>query len=789
MIADMRPLMLGKGWFPDEVGGLDRYFRALHDGLGEAGVPVHSVVVGPAADPPADVTAASTHRAPLLRRLIAFRRAASRRAANADVVDAHFALYAAAPLLFGPLRRLPLVVHFHGAWTDESIAAGQSGRARRAAKAAFERTVYRRAAVVVVLSRAFKQTLVERFGVPPWNVRVIPPGVDTATFTPGDREAARARFGVPPDAFLAVAVRRLVPRMGLGVLLDALARLQAAGGPVPTVLIAGDGPGRADLEQDAAELGLEGTVRFLGQISDDAIVDLFRAADLNLVPSVALEGFGLVVLEAAACGTPSVTTEVGGLPEAAAMVDGSLVVPPFDAAAMAGALADVMAGRIVLPPRAAVRAAVEGLDWRAATAANVEAYDAARGQAKDGRLRVVYLDHVARLSGAEIALLRLLPALKRVNAHVILAEDGPLVTRLRAAGVSVEVLPMPTATRDLRKDDVGLLASNAGAAFGALRYTVRLGRHLRRLEPDLVHTNSLKAGVYGSLAAKLAGVPVVWHVRDRIEKDYLSAAGVRLVRLMTSRLPDGIVVNSESTRSTLGDAANLRVVPSVLPDAVRARNAGVNGGRSATHLRIGMVGRLAPWKGQHVFLEAFGRAFGGDEAEAVLVGSAMFGEDGYSDELLRLTRRLGIAGQVDMRGFRDDVWEELARLDVLVHASVTPEPFGQVVIEGMAAGLPVVTTTEGGPAEFVEHGRTALQVPPGDVAALAGALRRLADEPELRARLGQAARTKALDAQGIGVPEEVMGVYLRALGRRRPMRRSPSAVRLALAQAPLAPRR
>jgi glycosyltransferase involved in cell wall biosynthesis len=767
----MRPLLLGKGWFPDELGGLDRYFRGLYEALADAGVPARAVVVGPADEGPPGVTAASSHGAPLVRRLVAFHRAASGAAAAADVVDAHFALYAAGPVLFGSLRGLPLVVHFHGSWTEESVAAGDPGLLRAAIRRSLERAVYQRAATIVVLSQAFKQELVERYGIPPWTIRVIPPGVEVARFTPGDRDAARARFGVPSDAFLAVAVRRLVPRMGLDVLLDAVARLRDVGAAQPIVLVAGDGAGRSGLEGRARELRLDGAVRFLGRIPDDAVVDLYRAADLNVVPSRALEGFGLVVLEAAACGTPSLVTHVGGLPEAVAHIDRRLVVPPGDAAAMATAIENVMQRRLVLPSRTAVRAAVKEMGWERTAAATCRALQDARRGGRDDRLRVVYLDHVARLSGAELALLRLLPKLHGVDAHVILGEDGPLADRFRTGGVSVEVLPVPVAARDLRKDDVGLVRSTSVASVAALTYVVRLARRLRRLRPDLVHTNTLKAGVYGSVAAKLAGVPVVWHVRDRIDEDYLSRTGVRLVRMMTNRLPDGILVNSEATKLTLGEAANLCVLPSVIPEVMDAPAERTNPSRSPrTPLRIGMVGRLAPWKGQHIFLEAFARAFPDGEAEAVIIGSALFGEDDYAQELSRLADRLGIAGRVDMRGFRDDVWEELARLDILVHASVTPEPFGQVVVEGMAAGLPVITTTEGGPAEFVEHERTALQVPPKDEEALAGALSRLAADPALRSRLGTAARRKALEVRGDDVSEQVMEVYRRALwqGPRRP---------------------
>ena len=413
---------------------------------------------------------------------------------------------------------------------------------------------------------------------------------------------------------------------------------------------------------------------------------------------------------------------------------------------------------------------------RAGAAAAREPPDSRRGGTADHRLRVVYLDHVARLSGAELALLRLLAAVDQVDAHVILGEDGPLLSRMRAAGISVEVVHMPVAARDLRKDEVAFRPRNLAAVAGALGYTLRLARHLRRLRPDLVHTNSLKAGVYGTLAARLAGVPVVWHVRDRIDEDYLSPAGVRLVRLMTKWLPAGVVVNSESTRRTLAASDNVRVLPSPLPNNAHRGEASNEWKSGRRCLRVGMVGRLAPWKGQHLFLLAFARAFRPGEAEAVVIGSAMFGEDGYAQDLALLIDRLGIAEHVDMRGFREDVWEELERLDILVHASVTPEPFGQVVLEGMAAGLPVITTTEGGPAELVEHGVTGLQVPARDAAALAEALSMLAGDPDLRCRLGAAARAKVGEADPDRVVEALTELYRSVLAN--VARRSPSLNRV-----------
>jgi glycosyltransferase involved in cell wall biosynthesis len=123
----------------------------------------------------------------------------------------------------------------------------------------------------------------------------------------------------------------------------------------------------------------------------------------------------------------------------------------------------------------------------------------------------------------------------------------------------------------------------------------------------------------------------------------------------------------------------------------------------------------------------------------VVIGAALFGEDEYARRLPALADELRIAGRVELRGFRPDVWDELSRLDVLVHASITPEPFGQVILEGMAAGVPVIAARAGGPAEILEHDVTGVLFTPGDVGSLGSAVRQMRD-PRQRERLSTAAR-------------------------------------------------
>lgn len=377
------------------------------------------------------------------------------------------------------------------------------------------------------------------------------------------------------------------------------------------------------------------------------------------------------------------------------------------------------------------------------------------------RVRVVYVGHVARMSGGEIAMARLIDALPEVDAHVILAEQGPLVERLRASGVSVEVLPMRERTRDLRKERIVLSAVPVAALIDTVVYAFRLARRLRALRPDIVHTNTLKAGVYGTVAARLAGLPSVWHVRDRIAPDYLPRFAVRALRGLIATIPSAVIANSEATRATLRSAPErTRIVHSMVHDPISSPAPRAASPRRGA-LIVGMVGRLAPWKGQDVFLEAFAKAFPGGHEHAVIVGSAMFGEAerDYARRLRELAASLGIAERVEFAGFRSDVWGELLRMDVFVHASITPEPFGQVIVEAMLAGIPVVAAGGGGPREIISDGVDGLLYTPGDSDALAVALRSLAEDPERRRTLSENAQRRAQDFSPQVAAASVMALY------------------------------
>jgi glycosyltransferase involved in cell wall biosynthesis len=424
--------------------------------------------------------------------------------------------------------------------------------------------------------------------------------------------------------------------------------------------------------------------------------------------------------------------------------------------------------------------------WRQRADAFAAALRAARGARPAPPLRVAVVDHCAQLSGGEIALARLVAATRdavgdrpAVEAHVVLGEAGPLELRLAEAGAHVEVLPLDRRVGEVRRRDARPWSLGAGRLVALASDIGRLTLRLRALEPDVVHTNSLKAALYGGVAARLAGRPVVWHVRDRLAADYLPGAAVAMVRGLALVLPDAIVVDSEAVRSTLGPVRRSRRVPvELIPSPVAAAapatadpSTGTGPSAAGGRLRVAMVGRLAAWKGQDVFVAACALASQSVELDAVVVGRALFGDEPYEAELRAQVERAGLGDRVRFAGFVEDVPSLLAEVDVVVHASVIAEPFGLVVVEAMAAGAAVVATDLGGPREVVTDGVDGLLCPPGEPAALAACLVRLARDPDLRRRLGQAARVTAEAYAPEQVAPRFVDCLAAAARRGRPTRR------------------
>ena len=387
-------------------------------------------------------------------------------------------------------------------------------------------------------------------------------------------------------------------------------------------------------------------------------------------------------------------------------------------------------------------------------------------------MRVVFLDHTATPSGGEIALVRLLSCLESVDATVILAEDGDIADDIRTLGIPVRIMPLSEGVRSLNRRAV------AGAAgirsfVQTLMYSVALAKVLRSIGPDVVHANSLKSGFYGGLACKMTGIPMVWHVRDRISTEYLGRGSAILTRGVIAVFAHAIICNSRSTQESLGRwGAAGSVLPSVvLSDAFEPAKSSSVDPKTTTASQvgaIGMVGRLADWKGQDVALTALAEVHKTlPTATLTFVGEAMFGDVTVEAHLRSLVAKLGLDRAVTFLGFRKDVSAVLQQFDVVVHASTVAEPFGQVVVEAMAAGKAVVAAKLGGPAEIIEDGVDGLLFTPGSPTALAAAIIALLTNEERRNRIGAAAKVSAMRYAPENIVPKLEAIYLLLAANRR----------------------
>lgn len=373
-------------------------------------------------------------------------------------------------------------------------------------------------------------------------------------------------------------------------------------------------------------------------------------------------------------------------------------------------------------------------------------------------MRVLYVSSSGALGGAERVLLDLIAGM-RVRGHEVMlvsGESGPLNEKARALGAETEVLPFPArfaALGESGRRPAAVVASTPAVVLPVVGYLRALGRAARRWSPDVVHTNGMKSHVLGAWAGLSA--PLVWHVHDYVSTRALSS---RLLR-WSSRRARGAITNSASVAADIA-LVTPRLPVWTVPNSVALDRfasegphfdldaaAGLTPAPAGT-LRVGLIATYAWWKGHDVFLRAIARLPKALPWRAYIVGGPVY-QTAISqlspEDLATAIAGHGLGDRVGLTGFVDDVPAVLRSLDIVVHASTEPEPFGLVIAEAMAAGKPVVVSAAGGAAEIVVGGEDSLLYHPGDDEHLAALIRQLAEDQDLRARLGRTARNAAIE--------------------------------------------
>jgi glycosyltransferase involved in cell wall biosynthesis len=389
--------------------------------------------------------------------------------------------------------------------------------------------------------------------------------------------------------------------------------------------------------------------------------------------------------------------------------------------------------------------------------------------ASTGARRIVLLTPLGTVGGAERVLIDMIVSLRladpSLSLHAVVGTDGPLLERLREVGAEATLLPMPAALAGVgdsamigsgqRLSRLRLALRGFGAGTAAIPYATQLRRLVRRLRPDVVHSNGNKSHLLSRLALGRAW-PVVWHLHDFLGDRPLLR---RLARRATGGVRGAIAVSEAVARDARALLNNVpvEVIHNVVDterfapgpgDGERLDRAAGFASDGENVLRVGLVATYARWKGQDLFLEATVRLPPEVPARFYIIGGPIYQTAGSQFSEAELRARiveLGLQRRIGLVGFQADTPTVYRSLDVVVHASTRPEPFGLTIVEAMACGRPVIVTAAGGAAELFADGVDALGVPPGDASKLAAAIRALAGDAGLRSRLGVAARRTAVE--------------------------------------------
>ncbi|HTL27868.1 MAG TPA: glycosyltransferase family 4 protein [Tepidisphaeraceae bacterium] len=402
-------------------------------------------------------------------------------------------------------------------------------------------------------------------------------------------------------------------------------------------------------------------------------------------------------------------------------------------------------------------------------------------------MRIVFLNPVGVLGGGERSLLDLIAAIRArdpsTDVHLIVGTDGPLVAHAHELGANVHVLPMPSTVTEMGDSALrgGRISTAVGLAMRGIRsanpfrrYLRELRRTLRSLEPAIIHSNGIKTHIVGRLAAP-KGVPVIWHIRDFISTRPL----VR--RMLSLALNDRVtlVANSKAVASdlkvVLSDANNVEVVYNAIDTQVFSPGPGDGkwldelAGREPVDgdvVRVGLIATFARWKGQGLFIEAAAQLLKDQpnlSARFFVIGGPIYRTAGSQftlEELTQLAESNGLGRKIGFVPFQKHPADVYRALDVVVHASTLPEPFGRTIVEAMSCGRPVIVSKAGGAAELFDDGQDALGVPANDCTVLSSAMGQLISDALLRRRLGEAARETAIarfDRSRLG--DDMIAVY------------------------------
>jgi len=374
------------------------------------------------------------------------------------------------------------------------------------------------------------------------------------------------------------------------------------------------------------------------------------------------------------------------------------------------------------------------------------------------RKNIVFLDEGRGIGGAEINLINILRFLDKNSfyPHVILSCRNKFYTLMDESKIEITVLSTPPFLSTSFEfgtirifNFFSILYDVLLILYKSLKLYIFL---LTNNNISILQTCGVFEHIYGGMAARLAGIPCVWHLQDIPSENFLFGLGRFFLNFCGIILPKKIIVISEGVKEIFCDSLQKKVV--IIHNGIDMSKFKIRKidsfQKTKKKLRIedseiviGMTSRIVPWKGHKVFLQAakvITEKF--SNTKFIIAGDTTFGKRSYLYELKELAKKLGIQNKIIFAGFVENIEDILGVIDILVHCSIRPEPFGLDIIEAMACGKPVIATNIGAPKEIIENNIDGILVNPNAPDELSNAIICLSESSERRNEIGKLASLK-----------------------------------------------
>ncbi|MEO1761323.1 MAG: glycosyltransferase family 4 protein [Cyanobacteria bacterium J06629_18] len=357
-------------------------------------------------------------------------------------------------------------------------------------------------------------------------------------------------------------------------------------------------------------------------------------------------------------------------------------------------------------------------------------------------MKILFLDQSGKPGGAELCLIDIAKPYKD-NCLVGLFADGSFKDLLSKNHIPVQVLTNQ-AIQVKKESSLGQGLASITQLAPLITKVIKIARNY-----DLIYANTQKALVVGAIASFFSRLPLVFHLHDILSPEHFSQTNRKISVTLANRA-SLVIVNSEASKKAFieagGEADKVKIVYNGFdPQKYRSNETEIQQIRKELQLEdkfiVGHFSRLAPWKGQHILIEALAKC--PPEVAVILVGDALFGEQDYVKQLHQQIDALQLQNRVKFLGFRNDIPLLMSACNLVAHTSTSPEPFGRVIVEAMLSGTPVVAAAAGGAVELVESGTNGFLATPGNPQELTEIIETCLSDKQKTDNIAQTARNIA----------------------------------------------